>query len=216
LVYAVAIISGVIVFLITNLILSKKENKLYNQRIIQANNEFVIIIKPIIIEKNKFNNDLFDSLKIAISKKYNIDKNDMYTINDLTSLIITDILQTPFLTGEQKENYCNEIIIVKNNIININRENKISEKIIIKNTLSSKYISSILGIVTVLFSLISMSSLINEIITIDYSIIIILQVTIIPIMAILVVSFIQKYIKSKNKDMKEKILENNATAHNKR
>jgi uncharacterized membrane protein YagU involved in acid resistance len=155
------IISSIIVFFITNFIFSKGENKLYNQKVFQGNQEIIILIKPLIVEKNKFTRELYSSLKSAISKKYSIDRNDIYSIDELTSVIIADVLQTPFLNSEQKNNYCNEIIEVKNKISgDLNGE--LLENKIMKYSLSSKHMSLILGIVTFLFSIVSMFSLIYE------------------------------------------------------
>ncbi|MDR1321900.1 MAG: hypothetical protein LBK56_10815 [Gracilibacteraceae bacterium] len=89
------IIGSSIVFFIVNFIFSRQENKLHNQKVSQGNQEMIAIVKPLSVEKSKFNSEF--SLKSAISKKYSIsiNKSDVYSIDDLTSIIIESIKDMP-------------------------------------------------------------------------------------------------------------------------
>jgi len=108
------IVSGIVILIIGRLISSKREKKVYNQKVLQGNQELITPMKPLILENNKSIGDLYSSMKSAVSKKYNINIDDLYSINDFADIIIAETLQSPFLNDEQKKNHCKEILDVKN------------------------------------------------------------------------------------------------------
>lgn len=149
------IISGIIVYFVTNFIISKKENKFYQQKIDQANSELLNTLKPYIISKKTFDVELYNSIISSLSKKYTIETKDLYEISESLNEIITEIMQTSFLTEKQKDNYSKSLLSIKTTT-------KPKEKIVyfrkeMPSLLSSKDFSIILSIMTVLILMISIT-----------------------------------------------------------
>ncbi|MFA6888035.1 MAG: hypothetical protein WC254_00905 [Candidatus Woesearchaeota archaeon] len=148
------LISGIIVFFVTNYILSRKENKLYLQKIDQANLEVIHILKPYVTSEKPFNLELFNSVISSVSKRYNVESNDIIKLEEALNEIVTDIMQTSFLTEEQKETYCKKLLSLK-------QTPKQIEKIIYlkkdeTTTVSSKNFSLVLAMTTVLITMLTM------------------------------------------------------------
>ncbi len=100
------IISGLVVFLITNRIFSKKENREYQQKIEMANKELLYSIRPLIVGQNIPNQDLIDSIIYSTARKYSVKINDLYENEELAEDLTKEILDNPFLNSENKLKYC--------------------------------------------------------------------------------------------------------------
>ncbi|MDD4302663.1 hypothetical protein [uncultured Sphaerochaeta sp.] len=150
------IISGILVYFITNGIVSKKEKKLYKQKIGSVNFEILQTIRPIIINKERFNNDIFDSIISSLANKHAVATADIYSVNELCNDVITDIIQTPFLTSEQKDEYTANLLSIKTS----NQPNSTKEKIIYikRSSISSKYLSLSMAMTTSLFAMVGIIS----------------------------------------------------------
>jgi len=148
------IISGIIVFFVTNIIVSKKENRLYTQKISPTNFEILQTIRPLIVNKGRFNNDIFDSITSSLSNKHNVATKDLYSVSELCNDVITDIIQTPFLTSEQKDEYTENLLSIKKGTQPEHDKTKIiyvyrSQK----SSISSKYLSYAMAMTTFLFAM---------------------------------------------------------------
>ena len=118
------IISGFIVFVITNRIFAKKEDKEYRQKIRLANNELLYSVRPLIVEKKIPSIEIFNSLLIATSKKYSIKIEDLYNQGDLADQLTKEIIDNSFLTSDSKLEYC----ALTENLKKINIESKTTEE----------------------------------------------------------------------------------------
>ncbi len=133
------IISGLIVFLITNRIFSKRENKEYQQKIEMANKELLYSIRPLIVGQNIPNQDLIDSIIYSTARKYSVEINDLYENEELAEDLTKEILDNPFLNSDNKLKYCEltaklkeldveEIPEQKREVIYIEKEKAISKE----------------------------------------------------------------------------------------
>ncbi|MGJ4748139.1 hypothetical protein ACQV5M_17400 [Leptospira sp. SA-E8] len=154
------VISGIIVYIVTYYISSRKEDKLRLQKAEVANNELLHIMRPIIIDKSRFNPDLFDSIISSLANKHGIEDDDLLDLIDLGNEIIRDIMQSPFLASEIKDKYCSNILeeVKKEETA---REEAFNKYVAGKRTVqskageSSRFISLLLGITTSLFGILS-------------------------------------------------------------
>ena len=55
----------------------------------------------------------FSSLRIAVSNEYGVKAEDLYSNKSLANDLIAEILENPFLTSEQKEDFCRLILQFK-------------------------------------------------------------------------------------------------------
>lgn len=100
------IISGLIVFFITNKIFTRKENKEYRQKIEMANKELLYSIRPLIVSQKIPSKDLIDSIVFSTARKYSIEMEDLYEDYELAEDLTKEILDNPFLNSESKLKYC--------------------------------------------------------------------------------------------------------------
>lgn len=107
------IISSLIVFFATKYFFNKKENKEYAQKVKLANNDILHAIRPLIIDHKIPIKECFASLRIAVSNKYGVKAEDLYSNKSLANDLIAEILENPFLTSEQKEDFCQLILLFK-------------------------------------------------------------------------------------------------------
>lgn len=103
------IISSIIVFFITRYIFSKKEKKEYLQKIETANNEILHSIRPLIVEKEIPDNELVNSVRHSIAKKYGVKSEDLYSDLSLSNDFICKIMSNSFLSSQQKLEFCTNI-----------------------------------------------------------------------------------------------------------
>lgn len=107
------LISSWIVYLITYVISKKRWDKIYKEKLKNANYEFLHSIKPMIIEKNYSNKDFIDSVSKTLSQKYGVDKWDLISIQDIVDHIILEISQSYFLENIQKQSHINALLLIK-------------------------------------------------------------------------------------------------------
>lgn len=107
------VISSLIVFFITKFFLSKKENKEYDQKVRLATNEEVYAVRPLVIDKAIPANDVLAALRSAIAVKYGVKVSDVIGIKQLVSILVLEILSNSFLNSNQKNEYCNLLMTMK-------------------------------------------------------------------------------------------------------
>lgn len=107
------VISSLIVFFITKFFLSKKENKEYDQKVRLATNEVVYAVRPLVIDKAIPANDVLAALRSAIAVKYGVKVSDVIGIKQLVSILVLEILSNSFLNSNQKNEYCNLLMTMK-------------------------------------------------------------------------------------------------------
>lgn len=100
------IISGLVVFIITNKIFTRKENKEYQQKIEMANKELLYSIRPLIVGQNIPSQNLIDSIIYSTARKYNVEIEDLYENEELAEDLTKEVLDNPFLNSENKLKYC--------------------------------------------------------------------------------------------------------------
>lgn len=100
------ILSGLIVFFITNKLFARKANKEYIQRINLANNELIYGIRPLIVEQKLPALEILDSTFRATAKKYSVKIEDLMSKEDIADYLIKEIIENSFLNAERKLEFC--------------------------------------------------------------------------------------------------------------
>lgn len=148
-----SILSGFVVYFVTNFFLSRKENREYSQKVRTANNELLYTMRPLVAQKQIPNHNIIKSLIQSIARKYEINRTDLLSLSLLADDLIREVMENPFLESDQKIEFCHKI----NEIVKIN-DDKVTapEKIIYrKSGLPQSYISILLAAIA---SLIALSS----------------------------------------------------------
>lgn len=148
------LICGIIAYLVSSLIVAKKEKKYYLRKLYSANQEILQTVRPMIAKEDLFDINLLHSIISSTANKYNVDKADLYNIHSLIDDIITDIMQSPFLTMEQKEQYCKNLMDLKTKRGKKDAQEP-EKQVIICDGVSVDYISLLVALMSILFSFFS-------------------------------------------------------------
>lgn len=108
------IVSGFIVFWVTNFFFTKREKKEYLQRVETANNEILYAIRPLIVSQKIPVQAIIESLILSTSRKYMVNTTNLYTTQRLVEDLIKEVLDNAFLDADRKLEYCN----IVNKIVN--------------------------------------------------------------------------------------------------
>lgn len=147
------LICGIIVYLVASLLVAKKERKYYLLKLNSANHEIIQTIRPMIAKDDLFDINLFNSIISSTANKYNVDKADLYNIQSLIDDIITDIMQSAFLTMEQKDLYCKNLMDLK--VKSSKKANDPEKQVIIREGISGEFMSLLVALMTIMFTIFS-------------------------------------------------------------
>lgn len=140
------VVSGFIVYFITNLIYSRRENKEYWQKITTANNELLYAMRPLIVQKQIPSKAIVNSMIESTARKYGVNKDDLFDIHLLTDDLIREVMENSFLSSGQKMDFCSKINELEIENQPSNKIELTSEKIVFQNNrLSSRYVSLLLA-----------------------------------------------------------------------
>ncbi|NLM38331.1 MAG: hypothetical protein GX202_09440 [Firmicutes bacterium] len=142
------IVCGIIVTLITRYIFSKRERKEYRQRIEKANNEILYSIRTVITEKMFPSVDVINSLLTSTARKYNVYKDDLYTIENICDDLIKEIMGNTFLSSEQKAEFCD--LVSRFSQTQKGKEGSVDDTVIKRRGSSPEYLSLIAGLIAAL------------------------------------------------------------------
>jgi len=107
------ILSGIIVAYITRLIFSKRDNREYAQKLSQANHEVLYAVRPGISEGVIPNNGVLRSLIEATARKYGVDKKDMHDLDDVSSELLKEVMDSSFISASAKQEFCEKLTSIK-------------------------------------------------------------------------------------------------------
>jgi hypothetical protein len=197
------IISGLIVYFVTNWLLSKKQKKEYLQKVTTANNEILYSVRPLIAQKQIPSFEIIDSIIESIARKYEVNKKDLLDMPLLFDDLIREVMENAFLDSIRKVEFCKEINELKSIHIMEDKNYKFQNVLYSKNRISSEYLSSILAMtvttmtiaITVIFALRDKSIFISKFSSIVDTPLLLLVSVLIPIMATLTVPDFEKALK---------------------
>lgn len=145
-----SIISGALVWFLTDLIFSKRKNKERSQKIIAANNEILYSIRLLIVEQQTPSKQIIEALIKATARKYQIKYEDIYSLSVLRDDLIKDILDNSFLPIDQKNLLCSKVEqIQKDDVIYNNIQKGVSYYIDRSDRVSYSYVSKLLALIAV-------------------------------------------------------------------
>lgn len=107
------ILSGIIVARISKLIFSRRDNREYAQKISQANHEVLYAVRPGISEGVIPTNDVLERLIEATARKYGVDASDMHNLNDVSSELIKEVMDSSFIYASAKQEFCEKLTKIK-------------------------------------------------------------------------------------------------------
>lgn len=195
------IISGLIVFFVTNLIFARRQSEEKLQRIRMANSEILYAIRPLIVSELTLSIQLLDSVINSTAKKFGLNIYEVLTHEEIANELTKEVLDNFFLTAENKLKYCD----ITNNIKGLKSETK---AVSTTNYRSGHAPDSEINFLSLMFSVITASTIViittslKKEVFVDNSAApnlfsLILGVTSIPIFVLGIVNFFR--MKKKNK-----------------
>lgn len=107
--WVISTLTGIFVYFITNWYGKIKENKDYRKNTNQVTNDVVIMLQEFIVEKQLPQKEVLISYYLATCEKYNVLARDTLSIVEMLEILIKEILDSQFLNGTNKLEYCNLI-----------------------------------------------------------------------------------------------------------
>ncbi len=141
------VISGFIVYFITDWLLSKKQDKEYSQKITTANNEVLYAMRPLVVHKQTPSRSIVESMMESIARKYEVNKDDLINISMLADDLVREVMENAFLDSGQKMEFCKEINELKTETVPaLEIEKNYNMMVYQKDKISSQYVSVLLAI----------------------------------------------------------------------
>lgn len=100
------ILSGFIVTFVSRAILSRRDTREYNQKVLSANREIIYAIRPGISEGHIPGSGVAEALMKATARKYGVDSKDLYTPPEIAQELIKEVMDSSFISSKTKDEYC--------------------------------------------------------------------------------------------------------------
>jgi len=108
-----SVISGIIVWFVTTKLLTRKVNKEYLRRIDQANNEILYSLRPSIAGGKYPKREIISAIISSSARKYELQEKDLMDMKEIGENIIKEVMDNSFLSPQQKNDLCNELLELK-------------------------------------------------------------------------------------------------------
>lgn len=103
------IISGIIVYFITNWLYKRKDNSRYLEQISRANLDIVQTLKPYVAERGLPDKGIVDAIIVSTARKYKVKSDELYSIRVICEELIREIVENVYVPAEKKEEYANQL-----------------------------------------------------------------------------------------------------------
>ena len=107
------ILSGLVVAFVSRFVFSHRDQKEYLQRIALANNDILYAIRPGISEKCLPPVQIVRAMISATAWKYHVDESSMYDLNEISSELIKEVMDSSFISQNLKKEFCEILTSVK-------------------------------------------------------------------------------------------------------
>lgn len=122
--WVVSIISGIIVFLLTNTIIMIQNRRKHKKQISDANTMVLNRLRGYVVDNGLPQKDIINAVKSSTSREYNIKYDELLTIKELCEELITDIISNIYISNDNKVKYINMLKDF------LNEKSNIEEKIL--------------------------------------------------------------------------------------
>ncbi|WP_298035244.1 hypothetical protein [uncultured Dysosmobacter sp.] len=99
------IISGIIVFFITNWIYKRKDASKYLEQISRANTDIIQTLKPYVAEQGLPEKEIVDAIIVSTARKYNVKSDELYSIRIICEELIREIVENVYVASDKKREY---------------------------------------------------------------------------------------------------------------
>jgi hypothetical protein len=100
------IVSGLLVYWLLSVFLSKKKDREHQQLISTANREVIYSIRSGIPENSLPTNDVVEALIHSTARRYDLESDELYQPQEITEELVKEVMDSSFLSAEKKVEYC--------------------------------------------------------------------------------------------------------------
>lgn len=104
------IISGLIVYLITFILVERRNKSNYEKEIMSANNAVLSVIRPYIADSGIPQADRIDAIANSISRKYKINRKEMASLPEIYEDLILEFMSNLYIPVETKKTAIAELL----------------------------------------------------------------------------------------------------------
>lgn len=104
------ILSGILVTFVSRKFFFKKDEKEYIQKTAFANREVIHAIRPGIAESIMPDANIVEALIQSTARKHGISASDMHSKEEIAQELTKEIMDSSFISSEQKKDYCKHLI----------------------------------------------------------------------------------------------------------
>lgn len=103
------IISGIIVFFITNWIYRRKDNSKYIEQINSANTDIIRALKPYVAERGLPEKEVIDAIIVSTARKYKIKSDELYSVRIICEELIREVVENIYVSSEKKHEFTKQL-----------------------------------------------------------------------------------------------------------
>lgn len=104
-----SVLSGFFVSTVSRFLLSRRENREYNQKIVTVNKEVVHSIRPGVAEGHVPSESVLNSLIAATARRYGVAESDAYTPAEIGQELVKEVMDSSFIPAKTKDDFCSKI-----------------------------------------------------------------------------------------------------------
>lgn len=150
--WVISIISGILVFFVTNFFVILKSKRESRKQIYDANTMVLNHIRGYAVDNGLPSQIIIESVKKSIAREYNIKYNDLLSTKELCEELVKDIIGNIYISNDNRKIYINmlEEYLEQNDNIEHSQDEYENKEFVPK---SYEYISKVISIIAGLFTM---------------------------------------------------------------
>ncbi|MBO5171231.1 MAG: hypothetical protein J6B70_10900 [Oscillospiraceae bacterium] len=103
------IVSGIIVYFITNWLYKRKDNSKYLEQIENANLDIIRTLKPYVAEKGLPSKEVIDAIIVSTARKHKVKSEELYSIRIICEELIREIIENAYVSSDKKQEFSQQL-----------------------------------------------------------------------------------------------------------
>jgi len=103
------ILSGLIVWFLTQWVASRKDNSEYRRRVSAANGEVILSLRSGIAEQELPSSQVLEALMNSVARKHQVSRSDLHGSRQIAEELIREIMDSSFISHQTKKSYCTSL-----------------------------------------------------------------------------------------------------------
>lgn len=105
--WVVSILSGIVVFFITNTIIMIQDKRYQKKRIYEANTMLLNHLRGYVVDNGFPPKEIINAVKSSVAREYNVKYENLLSIRSVCEELVKDIIGNMYISNDNKKNYIN-------------------------------------------------------------------------------------------------------------